>query len=235
MGGCSGSHRGTAINDALAAALEMRGSDSSRTFTIVFFYRRHANRRRDQRRPHHEERHESKHANTRIFTFGVGDDVNATFLDQLAEQTRAVSTMSGRPRTSNQGQQPVHEDQPSGACHLKLTASNDVRLEEIYPPRLPDLFHGGQLVVLGPIQRQGPAAITLSGTVGSESRDFVYEVTFPDKTKDEKGFVEHLWARRKVGYLLDQIRANGENKELVQETIALAKKYGIATRTQVIW
>src|SRR5262249_43910556 len=54
-------------------------------------------------------------------------------------------------------------------------------------------------------------------------------VAFADKTKDDKGFVEHLWARRKVGYLLDQIRANGEKKELVDETVALAKKYGIAT------
>src|SRR5262249_3784140 len=42
-------------------------------------------------------------------------------------------------------------------------------------------------------------------------------------------FVEQLWARRKVGYMLDQIRANGEKKELVQEVIALAKKYGITT------
>jgi len=41
--------------------------------------------------------------------------------------------------------------------------------------------------------------------------------------------VEHLWARRKVGYLLDQIRANGENKELVEETTLLARKYGIVT------
>jgi Ca-activated chloride channel family protein len=41
--------------------------------------------------------------------------------------------------------------------------------------------------------------------------------------------VEHLWARRKVGYMLDQIRANGEKKELVEEVVLLAKKYGIAT------
>src|SRR5260370_38718476 len=54
-------------------------------------------------------------------------------------------------------------------------------------------------------------------------------MTFPDKTTQDKAFVEHLWARRKVGYLLDQIRANGEKKELVEETVALAKKYGIAT------
>jgi Ca-activated chloride channel family protein len=41
--------------------------------------------------------------------------------------------------------------------------------------------------------------------------------------------VEHLWARRKVGYLLDQIRANGEKKELVTEVVSLAKRYGITT------
>src|SRR5262249_10267379 len=41
--------------------------------------------------------------------------------------------------------------------------------------------------------------------------------------------VEDLWARRKVGYLLDQIRANGEKKELVEEVVTLAKRYGITT------
>jgi Ca-activated chloride channel family protein len=65
--------------------------------------------------------------------------------------------------------------------------------------------------------------------VGMETREFVYETTFPDKSTTDKGFVEHLWARRKVGYLMDQIRANGEKKELVDEAVALAKKYGIAT------
>jgi Ca-activated chloride channel family protein len=62
-----------------------------------------------------------------------------------------------------------------------------------------------------------------------ETKEFVYETTFPEKTGDAKAFTEHLWARRKVGYLLDQIRANGEKKELVDEVTALAKKYGITT------
>src|SRR5439155_17451341 len=78
---------GTAINDALAAALDMRTSDSSRTFTIVFF---------TDGRPTIGETNVDKivrnvlsknSANTRIFTFGVGDDVNATFLDELAERS----------------------------------------------------------------------------------------------------------------------------------------------------
>jgi hypothetical protein len=113
--------------------------------------------------------------------------------------------------------------------NLKLSATNDIKFSEVYPPELPDLFHGSQLVVLGRYSGHGPAAVKLSGRIGMESKEFVYELTFAAKTGEDREFVEHLWARRKVGYLLDQIRANGEKKELVQEVIALAKKYGITT------
>jgi Ca-activated chloride channel family protein len=221
---------GTAINDALAAALAMRTSDPGRTFTIIFF---------TDGCPTVGETDPDKilknvaaknTANTRIFTFGVGDDVNATMLDQLADQTRAVSTYV-RPAEDIEVKVSSLYSKISNPvlANLKLSTSNDVNLVEVYPPQLPDLFHGGQLVVLGRFSGKGPAAVTLTGNVGMETREFVYETTFPDKTTEDKSFVEHLWARRKVGYLLDQIRANGEKKELVEETVALAKKYGIAT------
>jgi len=83
---------GTAINDALATALDFRPKDEGRSFNIVFF---------TDGQPTIGETNVDKilkntlsrnTANTRIFTFGVGDDVNATMLDQLAEQTRALST-----------------------------------------------------------------------------------------------------------------------------------------------
>jgi Ca-activated chloride channel family protein len=222
---------GTAINDALAAALDMRTtSDSSRTFTVVFFTDGMPTVGETNIDRIMKNVMAKNTANTRIFTFGVGDDVNATFLDQLADQTRAVSTYV-RPAEDIEAKVSSLYTKISHPvlANLKLSAGNDIRLEEMYPPKLPDLFHGGQLVVLGRYNGKGPAAITLNGTVGSNPREFVYELNFPEKTNDDKVFVEHLWARRKVGYLLDQIRANGENKELVQETIALAKKYGIAT------
>jgi Ca-activated chloride channel family protein len=221
---------GTAINDALLAALEFRSSDAGRPFTIVFF---------TDGQPTIGETSPDKilknftaknTANTRVFTFGVGDDVNATMLDQLAEQTRAVSTYvreaedieakvaSLYGKISN----PVLTD-------LKLTVSSNVKLSEIYPPQLPDLFHGTQLVVLGRYTGDGMATIKLTGNVGKDIREFGYEVKFADKTSEDKTFVEDLWARRKVGYLLDQIRRNGEKKELVDEVVMLAKRYGITT------
>jgi Ca-activated chloride channel family protein len=221
---------GTAIDDALSAALQMRTSDAGRSFTMVFFTDGCPTIGETNPDKILKNASAKNTANTRIFTFGVGDDVNATLLDQLAEGTRAVSTYV-RPAEDI-------EVKVSGLygkishpvlTNLQITAGNDVRLSEIYPPQLPDLFRGGQVVVLGRYSGKGHAALTLRGMVGMEAKEFVYEANLPEKTTEDKGFVEHLWARRKVGYLLDQIRANGEKKELVDETVALAKKYGIAT------
>src|SRR5438270_9676732 len=101
-------------------------------------------------------------------------------LDNLAEQTRAVATYV-RPAEDIEAKvsglygkisHPVLTD-------LRLTATNGIRLSEVYPAALPDLFHGGQLVVLGRYRGKGPAAIRLAGRVGKEAKEFVYELTFP--------------------------------------------------------
>jgi Ca-activated chloride channel family protein len=221
---------GTAIDDALRSALEMRTNDPSRTFTIVFFTDGCPTIGETNPQKILKNVAAKNTANTRIFTFGVGDDVNATMLDRLADDTRAVSTYV-RPEEDIEAKvsslytkisQPV-------LANVKVAVGPSVNLQEVYPPQLPDLFAGGQVVVLARYTASGPAAIKLTGTVGKDAREFVYEMTFPEKTNVDKSFVEQLWARRKVGYLLDQIRANGEKKELVEETVSLAKKYGIAT------
>ncbi|MCC6421516.1 MAG: VWA domain-containing protein [Gemmataceae bacterium] len=221
---------GTAINDALLAALAMRGADTSRTFTVVFF---------TDGRPTIGETNPEKilknvtgknSANTRIFTFGVGDDVNATMLDALAEQSRALASYVRESEDIEHKVSSLYGKISNPVlANLKLAVGDNVKLAEVYPPQLPDLFHGSQLVVLGRYTGHGHAAVKLTGTVGKDAKEFVYEVNFPERADDGRMFVEDLWARRKVGYLLDQIRANGEKKELVDEVVVLAKRYGITT------
>jgi Ca-activated chloride channel family protein len=45
----------------------------------------------------------------------------------------------------------------------------------------------------------------------------------------ESKFIPRLWAMRKVGYLLNQIRLHGESKEVVEEIVELSVRYGIMT------
>lgn len=221
---------GTAIDEALRESLLLRTDDASRSFTVVFI---------TDGQPTIGEvspekilkRFSAKNtANTRVFTLGVGDDVNASLLDQLADQSRAESTYV-RPAEDIETKATALYAKVSHPVltNLNLTTGDNVRLSEVYPPQLPDLFVGSQLVVLGRFSGHGSTAIKLRGDVGGESREFVYEVNLPTKSGERLDFVEQLWGRRKVGYLLDQIRANGEKKELVDEVVTLAKRFGIAT------
>ena len=43
------------------------------------------------------------------------------------------------------------------------------------------------------------------------------------------GFIPRLWATRRVGYLLDEIRLHGEKDELKEEVVKLARRWGIVT------
>lgn len=221
---------GTAIRDALLAALEIKGNDASRPFVIVFF---------TDGMPTIGETNPEKitrdvlskiKTNTRIFTFGVGDDVNATMLDMLAEKTKAATTYV-RPAEDIEIKSSAMVSKISNPVlvNLGLTFSPDIQVLDIYPTSLPDIFEGGQLMVFGKYKGKGGAVIKLRGDLANEKKEFVYEYNFPEKTSDSKSFVEQLWARRKVGFLLDQIRVNGEKGELVEEVTKIAKKYGITT------
>ena len=220
---------GTAIHSAIMSALSLRDKNEDRMFTVAFFTDGQPTIGETNTDSILTEIKKNNSSNTRIFSFGLGNDLNAVFLDQIAEQTRAVSSYV-RPKQEIAAKvesffKKIHHPV---LANLKLSTTGDVRLAEVYPPQLPDLFHGDQLVVLARYSGSGNEKIVLDGKVGSRELKFEYDLEFADRS-DNKPFVEELWARRKVGYLLDQIRINGQKNELVDEVVLLAKRYGITT------
>ncbi len=167
-------------------------------------------------------------AGLRIFPFGLGYDVNTRLLDDLAAATHATVDYV----------KPEEEIEPRvGAFFDKVSAPalTDVELEiegirvfDVYPKRLPDLFFGQQVVVFGRYREGGDALITLRGRMRDEGVKHVYEAGFPDVERDN-GFIEPLWGARKIGFLLEEIRRNGETEELREEVVRLAKEYNVVT------
>src|SRR5262249_29031426 len=183
----------TTIDEALATALAMRPGTPGRSFTIVFFTDGQPTIGECNPEQIVKNAMAKNTADTRIFTFGVGDDVNAVLLDQLADKTRSVSTYVRESEDIEAKVSSLYSKISKPVLtNLKLKVDAGVKLTEVYPPQLPDLFHGSQLVVLGKYSGKGPAYITLSGMVGKETREFAYEVPFPAKTKTDKAFVEAL-------------------------------------------
>ncbi|MFQ5797052.1 MAG: hypothetical protein ACE5JP_18695, partial [Candidatus Bipolaricaulia bacterium] len=63
---------------------------------------------------------------------------------------------------------------------------------------------------------------------GGHEQRITFEVDFPEMGDDYE-FLSQIWASRKIGYLLEQIRLNGETAELVDEVKRLAGKFGVVT------
>ncbi|MEJ2446725.1 MAG: VIT domain-containing protein [Anaerolineales bacterium] len=171
----------------------------------------------------------------RLFSFGVGDDVNTVLLDTLAAQNRGiVNYVRSGERIDEEVSNLFAKIQTPVLTDLELDFG-DVLVEELYPPRLPDLFAGSQLLLAGryrlPAGHSGREQIKLSGSVDSRKEVFNYQVDFrPDgKSPVQHSFIPRLWAARKIGYLLNQIRIQGENQEWIDAVIQLSLKYGIIT------
>ena len=164
----------------------------------------------------------------RLFAFGVGYDVDTVLLGQLSANHRGVAAYV-RPNEKI-------DEQISG-FYAKIStpvlvdiqmALAGVQVEDIYPYPLPDLFAGTQLVVAGRYRQAGVADLKLTGTVNGRPQTYAYDgLTFVERGGNE--FIPRLWAQRKIGYLLTQIRLKGSSKELVDEVVALSTRYGIAT------
>jgi Ca-activated chloride channel family protein len=167
-------------------------------------------------------------SNMRVFTFGVGDDVNTVLLDTLARELRGTSAYV-RPgeRIDEQVSAFYSKVSTPVLADVKLTFQG-VRVDDTYPDPLPDLFAGTQLVLVGRYTGNGPATVTLEGTVNGKQQRFVYEdLAFRAQGGDD--FIAPLWATRKIGYLLNQIRLHGESQEAVDEIVELSIRYGIVT------
>ncbi len=187
----------------------------------------------------------------RVFTFGVGYDVNTPLLSHIADGSRAVATfvMPDEDVEVKVGQVFRKLSGPV-LSEPVLTFVDDKgqpttrAVRELMPARLPDLFDGDQLILLGQYMGADPLRVRVSGDWYGQERTFEYTLGV-DKATNRHSFVPRLWASRKIGTLIDEIRQAGANgnlqtvnrpeghdarvKELVEEIVRLSTKWGILT------
>jgi Ca-activated chloride channel family protein len=166
----------------------------------------------------------------RVFSFGVGDDVNTYLLDRLTERARgtteyirpgenierAVGTLAAKVAS------PVLTD-------VTIAAGSGIELYDVQPGSLPDLFAGDEMVVFGRYRGAGSGeqSVTVQGRRNGRQEEF--RTTFAERSNDDARYIEQLWAARKAGALSREIRLRGQTRELMDALKQLALRYGILT------
>jgi Ca-activated chloride channel family protein len=176
---------------------------------------------------------ESSPNNLSFFAFGVGYDVDTYLLDSLAQEHHGNSTyvVPGEPL-----------DEILSSFYTKISSPvlTDLKLDfgdlvtyDIYPHPLPDLFVGSQITVVGRYHQGGTYDVELRGLVEGGRQIFVYPDQYFEKvSRDHDGSITslpRLWATRKIGYLLQQIRLQEPEREIIDEIVRLSIRYGIVT------
>ncbi len=165
----------------------------------------------------------------RVFAFGVGHDVNTLLLDRLGDAGRG-DTDYVQP---GENVERVISLLASKIRHPVLTdlelSSRSVRLTEIYPVRLPDVFAGEELVLFGRFEADGRSDVRVRGERSGRRVEYATEVAFPERANGND-YIPRLWASRKLGHLERQIWTEGETAGLVEEIRQVALRYGLPSR-----
>ncbi len=182
---------------------------------------------------------QANQARARMFNFGVGFDVNSRLLDRLSRDHRGQSVYV-RPSEDIE----AHVSSLYNKIASPLLTDLDIQFEfdladnqrhvrpinRTYPRQLTDLFHGEQLVWVGRYKHSGPVKIKITGTVADQVKSFDFGSVLVKKSLDEtNGFVEKIWAARRIGEIIDELDLNGQNKELIDEMVRLSIRHGIIT------
>jgi len=170
---------------------------------------------------------------TRIFVMGMGNDVNAHLLDRLAEDTDGSSEYVGPEEEIDVKVAALYNRLSHPVLTGVQVAFGELMTNSVYPRKVPALFRGSQFIITGRYRGGGTHAVTISGTLAGEEKKYTCAAEFPGKAAPANDYVAPLWAARKIGYLLQEIRLHGEKKELIEEVVRLSKKFGIVTEYTV--
>jgi Ca-activated chloride channel homolog len=164
----------------------------------------------------------------RLFTFGVGADLNVSLIEQLALEGRGTASFV-RPEES--------VERAVGIVASRLTSplvtdvrvhADGVRLLKMHPSGPVDIFAGEDLVILSRYDGSGNAVVRFDGQTTSGPVSWSTRVNFPERSR-ENPFVARLWATQRVGYLSAEKRKHGGSQEIDNEIRDLGERFGIPT------
>ena len=169
---------------------------------------------------------------SRIFVFGIGDDVNTYLLDGLAADNSGT----------HHRLEPNEDIEVAVSSFLKSVNDpvltnieiyfEDILTQDIYPQELPDFFSHEQITLVGRYKRHDKGRVRthleLRGYINGEMHDFSTDVLFDESTWNYD-FLPRLWGQHKIAVLIEEIEQNGSSSELVQDVQRLSEKYGLLT------
>jgi Ca-activated chloride channel family protein len=164
----------------------------------------------------------------RVFTFGVGSDVNAALVEQLAVDGRGTAQFVRPDESVERAVSLVASRITSPVVTDVRVRAEGVRLTKMHPTLPADIFAGQDLILFARFAGDGEGRIIVEGRTATGPVTWTERVRFPERER-RNSFVARLWAAQRAGWLSAERRRNGPSPELDAELRDLGTRYGIPT------
>ncbi len=217
----------TNIDEALDIALKME-QDPTRPYMIVFITDGKPTRGVTQEAALLESVQRKNKNNAKIFTFGIGDDLNAHLLDNITEMTNAYATYISSDENIELKLSSFYNKVSSPILTDVSIKFDGISTSNSFPTVIPDLYQGQALSLFGRYLDWGKGKLLMDGKMNNIDQHFEFDLNFEKEQLDYE-HVGYLWASRRGAFIIDKLRRQKSDTTLVNELIELSKVYGIIT------
>ena len=164
----------------------------------------------------------------RLFDFGVGYDVNTKLLNKLADDNHGTSQYVEPEESLEIVMSSFYDKIKSPVLSSVKLTFDGIQVKDLYPRNVKDIFAGSQVLLLGKYKGGGSATCHLNGTINGVAKAYSFPLKF-EALALSHSYLPRLWAMRRIAHLTEVAQANGESREVIDEIVALSKRYGIIT------
>jgi Ca-activated chloride channel family protein len=167
---------------------------------------------------------------TRVFTIGIGNEVDRAMLEQIAEDTGGLAAFLSRGDDFDRQAKAFRRKlQRPLATHLEI-AFEGADVYDLEPRKLPSLFYGMPVRVYGRYREAGPVKIRVrADIVGGQTLESVVEQVIPEDEKASNPEIERMWAWHRVQRLLKEADRGRSRSGVTGEIVRLGEAYSIVT------
>jgi len=172
--------------------------------------------------------------NARVFSFGIGSSVNRHLIESMARLGRGAVAYVG-PDDSGPDIMDHFFQRISKPALTDITIDfGSMKVRDVFPKRVPDLFVGRPVLLVGRFDGEPPSQIRVVGKAGQEQ--VAMNVNVQPMTHDGSavvngaaiGGIPAVWARMQIEALSDQLtHTNDPHQELAGSIKKLALDYSL--------
>ncbi|HVF31103.1 MAG TPA: TonB family protein [Pyrinomonadaceae bacterium] len=160
-----------------------------------------------------------KYSKARVFAFGIGDSVNRFLLDAITREGRGEVEYVTENDDGSAAARRFHERIRNPYLTDISIDWGSLRVSDVYPKRIPDLFDAKPIVLAGRYGMPGAGKIRLRGNVGGMPFEREIEINLPAEESTHDSLAT-IWARNKI----EDLMVRSWNDTLEESTPTLAVK-----------